>query len=373
MTIPLSIYIHFPWCARKCPYCDFNSHATNGDIPESATVSQLLNNLDGQLRWIQERSVQSIFIGGGTPSLISGSAINRLLNGIRKRVTLAGNAEITIEANPGTLDQRNMDHWYGAGINRLSIGVQSFQDAFLQRLGRIHTAADAVRMVEAAQTCGFENINLDLMFGLPNQQTSHALADLQKAIDLHPTHLSWYQLTIEPNTLFYNKPPKLPQDERVWEMQGSGQALLKSAGYHQYEVSAWSLADKQCLHNLNYWEFGDYLGLGAGAHGKVTLPDSQILRTRYPKMPNTWLAHEKPPETSLLSQHDKLSEFLINALRLRSGFTPALFVERTGLAHCALEEWLKKCEGKNLLDMGKTIRANHRGFDHLNELLLLAL
>ncbi|MEE8343471.1 MAG: radical SAM family heme chaperone HemW, partial [Gammaproteobacteria bacterium] len=267
---PLSLYVHIPWCVRKCPYCDFNSHESKGDIPEQRYVRALLADLDQELERLQGRPVQSIFLGGGTPSLFSPQSIENLLTGIGNRMTLAADLEVTMEVNPGTMEQGKFAEFHAAGINRLSIGVQSFEPQLLQRIGRIHGREEAVRAAETAQFAGFKNFNLDLMYGLPGQHQHQALDDLRLAMQFRPGHLSWYQLTIEPNTHFYHRPPRLPGEALIESMQEEGQRLLEQNGYAQYEVSAYARHGQRCRHNLNYWHFGDYLGIGAGAHGKVT-------------------------------------------------------------------------------------------------------
>ena len=280
--IPLSLYIHIPWCVKKCPYCDFNSHEARNEIPEEKYLKALTQDLESELPNIWGRSIESVFIGGGTPSLFSAKGIDQLLANLRERLPIRSNTEITLEANPGTFEQERFSAYREAGINRLSIGVQSFNENHLKRLGRIHGATEAIKAAEIARKAGFVNFNLDLMFGLPEQSVDQALEDLKIAIEAGPTHISWYQLTIEENTLFHHAPPILPDDELMWEMQQKGQALLESSGYMQYEVSAYSQINKQCQHNINYWEFGDYLGIGAGAHGKLSMPDGEISRhTKY--------------------------------------------------------------------------------------------
>ena len=269
-AIPLSLYIHFPWCVRKCPYCDFNSHEAMAKIPEREYINALLGDLDHSLADIWGRSIQTIFMGGGTPSLFSPESMDRLLSQLRARLNFSPNIEISMEANPGTAEQGKFSEFFAVGINRLSIGIQSFDNVQLQRLGRIHNRREAFRAVEIAHAAGFDNLNLDLMFGLPRQTNEQALADLQNAIDLEATHLSHYQLTIEPNTFFYHQPPQTPDDDQLFEMQQQCQTLLADRGYTQYEVSAYAKDNHRCQHNLNYWQFGDYLGIGAGAHSKLS-------------------------------------------------------------------------------------------------------
>ena len=277
---PLSLYIHIPWCIRKCPYCDFNSHRAEADLPERGYITARLDDLDVDRAGVQGRRIETIFLGGGTPSLFSAEAISQLLEGVRQRVVLAADAEITLEANPGTAEAGKFRGFRQAGVNRLSLGLQSFNDAQLQRLGRIHGRAEALRAVELARAAGIDNLNLDLMFGLPGQTAEEGLADIRTAIDLQPEHVSYYQLALEPNTVFHKYPPRLPEDEAIWSIQQAGQAMLAEQGYRQYEVSAYARPGRRCRHNLNYWHFGDYLGIGAGAHGKITrMHTGEIIRT----------------------------------------------------------------------------------------------
>ena len=294
--IPLALYVHIPWCARKCPYCDFNSHEARGPVPESAYVDALLADLEQDLPRVWGRRIESVFIGGGTPSLFSAEALDRLLAGLRARLPLRPDTEITLEANPGAVEQGKFAEFREIGINRLSIGVQSFNDEQLQRLGRIHDRRVAFAAAEAAHVAGLDNFNLDLMFGLPEQTVEQALADIANAVALQPAHLSYYQLTIEPNTRFYQSPPTLPDDETISLMQERTQAELARQGYRQYEVSAYARETRRCRHNLNYWEFGDYLGIGAGAHGKLTDPAAgRIHRLWKLKQPRDYLAMAGTP------------------------------------------------------------------------------
>nr|MCH9769438.1 radical SAM family heme chaperone HemW [Gammaproteobacteria bacterium] len=289
--IPLSLYIHIPWCVKKCPYCDFNSHPQRSEnLPEADYCQALLVDLQAQQSYIQDRPIQSIFIGGGTPSLFSAEAYHKLFTGIHRYAQLDPACEITLEANPGTFEQQRFKNYFQLGINRLSIGIQSFNNAMLKKLGRIHNADEATRAVEIAKQAGFKNINIDLMHGLPEQSTTQALQDLQQGLDLKTSHLSWYQLTLEPNTYFYQHRPALPQDELIDKMQTQGQALLHQHGFNQYEVSAFAHDKQYCLHNLNYWQYGDYLGIGAGAHGKITdLSTKKITRVWSVKHPKVYL------------------------------------------------------------------------------------
>ncbi|MES9900520.1 MAG: radical SAM family heme chaperone HemW [Sedimenticola sp.] len=335
-NIPLALYFHIPWCIQKCPYCDFNSHAVKGELDEVGYVSALLADLDYELTQLPKREVESIFIGGGTPSLFSANGIRRLLDGVQDRLSLVADAEITLEANPGTLETGRYAGYREAGVNRLSLGVQSFDADALVRLGRIHGPEEAVAAVESAESAGFDNFNLDLMFGLPEQTVEQAQIDLERVIGLAPTHISYYQLTLEPNTPFYRDPPILPEDELLWNIQVAGQALLQDAGYHQYEVSAYAQTNRRCRHNLNYWHFGDYLGIGAGAHGKVTHPGNGRVERRWRlRSPADFIAHAGGGAAIAgsreLRRSDLILEFLMNALRLTEGFDSGLFSERTGL------------------------------------------
>lgn len=350
---PLALYIHLPWCIRKCPYCDFNSHTLRDELPEKVYIDKLLMDLEHDYPSVKGRPLVSLFIGGGTPSLFSPMAIERLLTAIDDRFHLAKDIEITLEANPGTVDFERFAGYRAAGVNRLSIGIQSFQADKLQVLGRIHNAGEAIRSLETARAAGFENFNCDLMFGLPQQILADALFDLNTAIALNPSHLSWYQLTIEPNTFFAHKPPRLPQDENIWEMQEQGQELLAKNGYIQYEISAYSQADKSCQHNKNYWEFGDYLGIGAGAHAKLTDTINQtIYRTWKIKNPRDYLN----AQSSFIGEQQKVIsnelpfEFMLNALRLYQPIPVSLFEERTGLPISSMSKPLNQAQQKGLIE-----------------------
>lgn len=376
---PLALYIHFPWCVRKCPYCDFNSHEVRAELAETAYIDALIADLEQELPRIWGRSVSSIFMGGGTPSLFSASSIDRLLSSLRARLTFAPNIEVTLEANPGTMEQNRFGEYHAAGINRLSIGVQSFQDPQLEHLGRIHTGKLAIRAAEAAHKAGFENFNLDLMFALPGQDKQLAKADLQTAIGLSPSHISYYQLTIEPNTLFHKRPPVQPNDELIWAMQCEGQAQLAGAGYSQYEISAYAQVDKQCRHNLNYWQFGDYLGIGAGAHDKITdMAQQTITRCWKVKHPDAYLGNAATQKriagSRTLSQDDTTLEFMLNALRLSSGFNNDLFQQHTGLPLSSIEESMQKAESKGwLVRNSEYIQPTEEGQRFHNDLVALFL
>ena len=351
---PLSLYIHLPWCLRKCSYCDFNSHALDGPLPEQPYVQALLADLDEELRWQPVQSpLTAIFLGGGTPSLLSANAVEQLLPGIRARVPWVPGIEISLEANPATAEARRFAGYREAGINRLSLGVQSFSDAQLKRLGRLHSAGEAVEAVALARRAGFDRLNLDLIYGLPEQTLEAAAEDLARAIDLTPDHLSYYQLSIEPHTLFSVHPPLLPDHDLLAEMYLQGQALLQAAGYEQYEISAYARPGQACRHNLNYWQFGDYLGIGAGAHGKRTDAAGIIWRRVKQPHPKRYLQAESGAQrlfsqTPLQPEERKL-EFLLNAFRLTAGFDASLFTERTGLSLAAIQPGLQRAEAAGLL------------------------
>lgn len=376
---PLGLYIHFPWCVHKCPYCDFNSHELRGDLAETAYIDALIADLEQELPRIWGRPISSIFMGGGTPSLFSAAGIERLLSALRARLILAPNVEITLEANPGTIDQERFAEFHAAGINRLSIGVQSFQDQQLQLLGRIHNGRDAIKAVEAAHAVDFDNFNLDLMFALPDQTMQSARDDLHTAINLAPTHLSYYQLTVEPNTLFHSHPPHLPDDDLAWAMQCEGQALLASSGYTQYEVSAYAQRNRECRHNRNYWQFGDYLGIGAGAHDKITnITQQSITRSWKVKHPDTYLrtaaTEQRIAGTRRLGQEDVVLEFMLNALRLVHGFTADLYQQHTGLPLTCMTTTLQQAVSKGWLNWeGNRIYPSEEGQRFHNDLVAMFL
>ncbi|MEJ2454333.1 MAG: radical SAM family heme chaperone HemW [Candidatus Thiodiazotropha sp.] len=371
---PLSLYIHIPWCLRKCPYCDFNSHAVRGALDEAGYVAALLADLNIEAALAGERELQSIFIGGGTPSLFSPAAIDDLLRGVRERLPWAQDIEITMEANPGAVEAAQFAELRETGVNRLSIGVQSFHAESLRALGRIHGPEEAVRAVELAQAAGFERINLDLMFGLPQASEAQALEDVNIAIGLNTEHLSYYQLTLEPNTLFHHQPPQLPDEETLWSIQQEGQRLLAQAGYQQYEVSAFARPGGRCRHNLNYWRFGDYIGIGAGAHGKLTQGDGNIQRRWKKRHPDDYLcavAAGNPLQGSRqLSPEDRVVEFMMNALRLSEGVESGLFPATTGLDSERLAGMLDEARGRGLLSKETTrLCATPLGLRFLTNLL----
>ncbi|MFI8737752.1 radical SAM family heme chaperone HemW [Ectopseudomonas toyotomiensis] len=369
---PLALYIHIPWCVRKCPYCDFNSHAAGPTLPEEEYVDALLADLDADLQHVHGRPLTSIFFGGGTPSLFSDRALGRLLEGVERRGAFAPDIEITLEANPGTFEQAKFKGYRALGINRLSIGVQSFQQAKLKALGRIHDGDEAIRAADMARAAGFDNFNLDLMHGLPQQSIEDALFDLRTAIAQAPTHLSWYQLTMEPNTVFWSQPPELPEDDLLWDIQEAGQALLAAEGYAQYEVSAYAQPGKQARHNLNYWTFGDFLGIGAGAHAKLSTPAGRIQRTWKTRLPKDYLDPAKAFQAGdrLLEADELPFEFLMNVLRLTEGAPAELFSQRTGLPLQQLEQARREAERQGLLQADETrLVATAKGQLFLNDLL----
>ena len=376
---PLSLYIHFPWCVQKCPYCDFNSHAVKDGVPEQAYIKALVRDLENHLPDIWGRSISSIFMGGGTPSLFSPEAMDQLMVALRERLNLKPGIEVTMEANPGTVERGKFAEFRAVGINRLSIGIQSFNEYHLQRLGRIHNRKDAIRAAELAHDAGFDNFNLDLMFGLPQQSIEQAVADINTAMDLEPTHISHYQLTIEPNTWFFNQPPTLPEDDLIWDMQEHCQRALAERGYRHYEISAYAKEKRQCQHNLNYWQFGDYLGIGAGAHGKLTDAAQQTIRRHWKvKHPQDYLRINEGQSVlagdKLLQQDDLIIEFMMNALRLSEGVETALFTQHTGLPIELLDRQLQQAVDQDWLDVDDTrIRPTTRGQLFLNDLLELFL
>ena len=367
---PLSLYIHVPWCVRKCPYCDFNSHAIQNDLPESAYLNAVFEDLDQDLEFASGRTVETVFIGGGTPSLMSGDFYRKLFRGLRARLTFAQDAEITLEANPGTLEEGRFEAFRDAGINRLSIGVQSFNPAHLKALGRIHDSTAAHRAIEAARKAGFDNFNVDLMHGLPGQTPDEALEDLRAAMSHEPPHLSWYQLTLEPNTEFYSRPPDLPDDDHLWEIAQRGGEYLNQQGFSDYEVSAWCREGKASRHNLNYWSFGDYVALGAGGHGKISLPDGAIWRYWKTRQPDAYLNRigSRTAGREKIEVDELPLEFLMNALRLRKGVDESLFFERTGLPLTSVAVQLEKLREDKLLVSGR-LQATALGQRYLNSLL----
>lgn len=383
---PLALYIHIPWCIRKCPYCDFNSHQANNDIPEAEYVEALRFDLEQDAVLAQGRKLTSIFFGGGTPSMLSANAIAQILKDAEAIIGFESDIEITLEANPGTFEQEKFSGFRAAGVNRLSIGIQSFNDAQLKLLGRVHGRDEALRAVDVARKAGFDNINLDLMHGLPEQSVDDAKADLAQAIALAPEHISWYQLTIEQNTAFYSAPPILPVEDTLADIQDEGQALLAQAGYQQYEISAYAKNNQRARHNINYWQFGDYLGIGAGAHGKITQPEqARIIRLWKTRLPKHYLdaATSNKISTNLgghqnvfgggsdiLSPESLPLEFLMNALRLNDGAPANYLSERTGLALNALEPQWAELKQKGLVEViNDNLRPTELGRRFLNRVL----
>ena len=372
---PLSLYVHIPWCVRKCPYCDFNSHAAGPEIPERAYIQRLISDLEQDLPWAQGRKLASIFFGGGTPSLFSADGIGQIITAAEELVGFEEEIEITLEANPGTVEQAKFSGFRSAGVNRLSIGIQSFNDAHLSKLGRIHSGEQALAAVDTARRAGFENFNLDLMHGLSGQTLDEARRDIQLATDQGANHISWYQLTIEPNTEFFSRPPRLPEEEVLADIQQMGMGLLQDQGYSQYEVSAFARDGEHSRHNLNYWQFGDYLGIGAGAHGKISHKQEQqlrIIRSQKTRQPDNYLsrdlatlAQQKP-----IAEDELAMEFMMNGLRLREGVPASYFPGRTGLPFSAIEQQVKQLQAQGLLDGDlQQYRATPLGYQFLNSLL----
>jgi oxygen-independent coproporphyrinogen-3 oxidase len=370
---PLALYAHIPWCVRKCPYCDFNSHEQGDKLPEGEYIARLLGDLEGLLPAVWGRRLTSVFIGGGTPSLFSPASIDELLAGVRARLPLEPDAEITLEANPGTVEAGRFAGFRAAGVNRISIGVQSFNDAMLRALGRIHDAGEARRAIDAA-LASFDNVNVDLMYGLPRQEIAEASRDVATALASGVPHISAYQLTIEPNTVFYSRPPRLPEHDLCADMQVAIEAALSEQGFEHYETSAFAKPGRRARHNLNYWQFGDYLGIGAGAHGKISFPDRVTRHARIKQPREYLLAQDSLSEDRAIPATELPFEFMLNALRLVEGFDAALFAERTGLPISAVDRPLRQAEEKGLLERDwRRVRPTERGRRFLNELLELFL
>ena len=365
--IPTGLYVHFPWCVRKCPYCDFNSHEQDGPIPEVEYTRVLISELRQEA--VASQPLHSIFFGGGTPSLISPGNIAMLIEEAETLFSFSHDMEITLEANPGTLDDSRIRDFRQSGVNRLSLGIQSFNDLYLRQLGRIHSSRDAVRAIANAREAGFTNLNLDLMHGLPNQTWADAEQDLKTAISFQPEHISWYQLTIEPNTVFYRYPPVLPDEDTLFQIQERGMQLLDDNGYHRYEVSAFSRPGRQCRHNLNYWQFGDYIGVGAGAHGKYTT-DQGVFRTSRTRMPKSYLLDPGKKVTPVAREELPL-EFMMNALRLSDGVDLSSYETRTGLPVETIEPFLHQAYDRGFLTAKNEIRLNTYGMRFVDEVLLL--
>lgn len=373
--LPLSLYIHVPWCIKKCPYCDFNSHeSTLENINEQAYINALLVDLESDLPKVWGRRIHSVFIGGGTPSMLSAQAYQTLFSGIRARIPLTANCEITLEANPSTFDSDKFKAYRQAGINRLSIGIQSFDDEKLQALGRVHDAKQAIEAIHVAKQAGFDNINLDMMFALPKQTLEQAMLDLSTALSFKTTHLSWYQLTLEPNTLFYHSPPMLPDDDLIVTMMEQGRERLSKAGFKQYEVSAYSQPNKQCQHNLNYWTFGDYLGIGAGAHSKISdVNEQKVIRQSRYRLPQKYItAEDKVNKTTRLNKQDLIIEYMLNHLRLHQGVDAQALFLATGLDLNDYDKAINKAVKQQLLQRkDNKIFTTAHGKYFINEILHL--
>lgn len=376
---PLSLYIHIPWCIKKCPYCDFNSHQVKGSFEEDKYTNKLYDDFLVELNRLNDknRELQSIFIGGGTPSLFRGDSFHFLLTSIRSHLKFSESIEITVEVNPGAVDSEKFQAYFDAGINRLSIGVQSFNDKYLSKLGRIHTSADAIKSIEVAKSAGFENINLDIMHGLPEQSIASAVEDLRIAVEQSPSHISWYQFTIEPNTYFYSHPPQLPTENTQDSILKEGTRILNTHAFSQYEVSAFAQNSMESSHNYNYWLFGDYLGIGSGAHGKLTfLNENKLIRTNKPKRPDHYMNQALDSLTQLreISAEERIVEFLMNALRLKKGFNQNIFEVRTGNEFSVISSKISKLIENGLIET-KKIQGEHfycatnKGYRFLNTLL----
>lgn len=354
-SIPISLYVHLPWCVRKCPYCDFNSYASGDSAPKEQYLEALVTDIAAEATHAEGRELVSVFMGGGTPSLFTPDEIGRVLDSVAQHFSLAADIEITMEANPGTIECGDPGAYRAAGVNRLSIGAQSFSTSSLALLGRIHSVDDISRSMQEASAAGFDSINLDLMYGLPQQGVDEALVDIESALALKPQHISWYQLTMEPNTVFYARPPEgMPDEERLADIQDAGQAMLSRRGFCQYEVSAWSREGEQCRHNLNYWSFGDYLAVGAGAHGKVT-DSAGVHRYTKPANPLSYMqamkSQQPKPLPQALGESELLFEFMLNALRLRDGFDASLFEQRTGLPAARLTDAAAAATQRGLIQL----------------------
>lgn len=370
---PLSLYIHIPWCIKKCPYCDFNSHVATSVIPEADYVKAVIEDLKNDLPWVQGRKLHSIFFGGGTPSLFSGFSIGAILREAERLIGFENNIEITLEANPGVMDQQNFSDLYAAGVNRLSIGIQSFNDTHLKSLGRVHDSQDALSAIDIAQSSGFSNFNIDLMHGLPNQSIANAINDIEIAVSSGASHISWYQLTIEPNTEFYSRPPILPVDDRLADIQRSGLHIIKKNNYSQYEVSAFARNGQKSRHNVNYWQFGDYLGIGAGAHGKVTIPeDNQVIRTTKTRQPKDYLNRVGSPLAKKIEipKEDIILEFMMNGLRLNNGVPTHYLSSRTGLDEKSIKQKVSKLQSQGLMESSALrYQTTSLGYQFLNTVL----
>ena len=376
---PLALYVHLPWCVHKCPYCDFNSHQAPSKLPAEEYVNALLADLELDLPLVWGRGVQSIFFGGGTPSLFSARWIERLIDGFRARLRVSPQAEITLEANPGTTEHDSFSAYRDAGINRVSLGVQSFDNRLLQRLGRIHGRAEIETAVKSIQSAGIRNFNIDLMYALPGQSVDDALDDVRRTLDCAPSHLSFYQLTIEPNTAFHANPPELPDDDIAWDMQEKCSELFIESGFGQYEISAWAREGFRCRHNLNYWRYGDFLGIGAGAHSKLTLPAEQSVRRRVrQKNPRTWLKAEQSGnwlvDDRVIGEEERVFEFFLNQLRLYDGVRKEQFTPRTGVSWDRVSARVEKAIESGLLaDRNGLLKPTALGWRFNNEIQAIFL
>lgn len=367
------LYIHFPWCERKCPYCDFNSHVSGQALPEAEMVTALINDYTSDLETYGARPIDSLFIGGGTPSLISAQSMARLLDGIDRLTPLSDTTEITMEANPGSSEQEKFSGYRAAGVNRLSIGIQSFNSEHLKRLGRIHSRDEADHAIKAAQAAGFQRINIDLMYGLPDQTLKQALQDVEQGLSYNTGHLSWYQLTIEPNTVFYKQRPPLPDDDAIADIADEGEHFITQSGLKRYEVSAFATTGQECRHNINYWRFGDYFGIGAGAHGKISYHD-HVIRTAKQRMPDSYLqASDRASRLAVESSLDEeqlISEFMLNALRLREGVEISLFQRSTGLAPEYMHNTWRRLQAQGLMVEGSEhLQTTELGWRFLNTVI----
>lgn len=367
------LYIHFPWCERKCPYCDFNSHVSGQALPEAEMVTALINDYTSDLETYGARPIDSLFIGGGTPSLISAQSMARLLDGIDRLTPLSDTTEITMEANPGSSEQEKFSGYRAAGVNRLSIGIQSFNSEHLKRLGRIHSRDEADHAIKAAQAAGFQRINIDLMYGLPDQTLKQALQDVEQGLSYNTGHLSWYQLTIEPNTVFYKQRPPLPDDDAIADIADEGEHFITQSGLKRYEVSAFATTGQECRHNINYWRFGDYFGIGAGAHGKISYHD-HVIRTAKQRMPDSYLqASDRASRLAVESSLDEeqlISEFMLNALRLREGVEISLFQRSTGLAPECMHNIWRRLQAQGLMVEGSEhLQTTELGWRFLNTVI----
>jgi putative oxygen-independent coproporphyrinogen III oxidase len=375
MRSDYSLYIHIPWCVQKCPYCDFNSHAIQEALDESAYLENLLADLESELEYVGDRLLSSIFIGGGTPSTLSVDFYGKLLSAVNSRVRVGNSLEVTMEANPGTVDARNFRGYHEAGINRLSLGFQSLDDNSLRILGRIHSAEQATSSLQIARKAGFDNINIDLMFGLPEQNVEQSLADLEKVIALEPLHISWYQLTLEPNTGFYVNPPEnIPDVDTIVRIQEQGKNLLQKNGFEQYEISAWSQQEKQCRHNVNYWLYGDYIGIGAGAHGKIRLADGRFRRNSKKRLPKAFLTGNYISTEHFLDENDRIAEYFMNRLRLYRYFSLQEFEEQTDVDRARIEQAITRALSRKLLiKHDDRYQPSELGYRFLNDLVELFL